>query len=201
MVYINQLNVERSAMGSLKSQIPNLAGWLSMTPAALYERQRALVRAGLLKAKPGRGRGTGVAFSPHSLAMLLISVAASDSLTETAEMTKIFTNLKSDTEKCPITGKKTFGAALTHVLDSELLPHLGWIDAEVSWDEYRAFIVLRKEDDAAGDQPGKPYIDSRFSLRRTGRGVIRRRTSLFLDWLPRALGKKNERQHHPTRKK
>jgi hypothetical protein len=193
MVYIHQLSLVRP-MASLKSQIPNLAGWLSMTPAALYERQRALVRTGLLNAKPGRGRGTGVAFSPHSLAMLLISVAASDSLTETAEMTKIFTNLKSDTEKCPITGKKTFGAALTHILDSGLLPRLAWIDAVVSWDEYKAFIVLRKEDRATADQPDpeklRGTIDSRFSLRRTGPGVIRRRTSLFLYWLPRALGEK-----------
>ena len=159
-------------MTSLKSQIPNLAGWLRMTPAALYERQRALVRAGLLKAKPGRGRGTEVALNPHSLATLLISVVASDSLTETPELTKIFVNLKSEGEQCPITGKKTFGAALTQILNSELVPRLAWIDASVSWDNYSAAMGLRKEEghyyteddfkrlNATGEKPDRDKMKS-----------------------------------------
>ena len=90
---------------SLKSLIPLLAQTLETTPAALYERQRALVRAGLIAAEPGRGPGSGVRATPHSVAMLLLSLLATGSLSETEKQTKALANLKSK-DGCPITGKK-----------------------------------------------------------------------------------------------
>ena len=108
-------------MTSLKSLIPRLAKSVGMTPAALYERQRALVRAGLLHARPGRGPGSGVPADAQSVAMLLISVAATGSLSEVEDQTKTIANLKSMGGRCPVTGKRTFGAALTAALKSEEL--------------------------------------------------------------------------------
>lgn len=70
-------------MASLKSLIPKLALALGMTPAAIYERQRALVRAGLIQQRPGHGPGSGVLATPQSVAMLLIAILATDSLSET----------------------------------------------------------------------------------------------------------------------
>ena len=53
--------------------------------------------------------------------MLLMALLATDSLTDTVEHTKILAKLKSDSKHCPLTGKKTFGAALTAILASQEL--------------------------------------------------------------------------------
>ena len=81
---------------SLKSLIPYLASKFEMTPFALYERQRALVRAGLIHAVPGRGAGSGVRATPHSVAMLLIAWLQPKVCSEVEKETKIVANLKSD---------------------------------------------------------------------------------------------------------
>jgi hypothetical protein len=106
---------------SLKSLTPQLARALGMKPAALYERQRALVRAGLLHMRPGRGPGSGVPADAKSVAMLLISVLATGSLSEVEEQTLAIANLKSVDGRCPVTGKKTFAAALTATVNSNEL--------------------------------------------------------------------------------
>ena len=113
--------MSKTAEPSLKSLIPALAKTLRLAPAALYERQRALVRANLLRNRPGRGPGSGVEFTPHSLALLLISLLATDSLSETEEATRALAKLKSAKGQCPLTGKKTFAQAVTAVLGSNKL--------------------------------------------------------------------------------
>jgi hypothetical protein len=72
----------RCAMTSLKSYLYGVAPILGLTPAALYERQRALVKLGLLTATPGRGPGSGVPLTAENVAAVLISVLASDSLSD-----------------------------------------------------------------------------------------------------------------------
>ena len=104
---------------SLKSLIPVLAYVLKIFPAALYERQRALVRAGLLQARPGRGPGSGVRATPESVALLLISLIATGSLSEVERKTKVVAALRSRTKRCPLTGEKTFVNALTAAFRSE----------------------------------------------------------------------------------
>jgi hypothetical protein len=106
---------------SLKSVIPDLGNFMRMSWDALYERQRVLVRAGLLQSKAGRGPGSGVRATPESVALLLISVLATDSLSETVEATKAAAALKSASEgkRCPITGKRTFLEAFAALLASE----------------------------------------------------------------------------------
>jgi hypothetical protein len=75
-------------MASLKGYIPKLADLLGMTPALLYERQRELVRSGLLARKPGHGPGSGVEATPLTVATLLIAATASNELSETTEKTR-----------------------------------------------------------------------------------------------------------------
>ncbi len=58
---------------SLKSFLPVLSRILAEPADALYERQRALVREGLLESVPGHGTGSGVRATPESVAMLLIA--------------------------------------------------------------------------------------------------------------------------------
>ena len=60
--------------------------------------------------------------TPESLAMLLISVALPN-LSEVGRQAKLVASLKSMTEHCPLTGKRTLGSALTAVLQSEELAH------------------------------------------------------------------------------
>jgi hypothetical protein len=104
---------------SLKSLIPSLAERLEMSPAALYERQRALVRAGLLHTKGGRGPGSGVRATPESVAMLLIAIIATDNLSEVEKSTKLFAGLRADGGVCKLTGKKTFASVLDALLASK----------------------------------------------------------------------------------
>jgi len=106
---------------SLKSLIPGLAKDLRLAPAALYERQRALVRADLLHGRPGRGPGSGVEATPASLALLFISLLATDSLSQTEEATRALAKLKCRAGQCRLTGKKTFGQAVAAVLGSDKL--------------------------------------------------------------------------------
>lgn len=106
---------------SLKAIIPALAFTFGMTAAALYERQRALVRAKLIKPERGRGPGSGVRATPESLAMLLISLLATDSLSEVETCTKAVALLKSKeaSKRCPLTGQATFAAAVSAILGSD----------------------------------------------------------------------------------
>src|SRR5665811_548736 len=67
-------------MTSLKLFIPSLAKVLRVNRHALHERQRVLMREDLLAVVPGRGPGSGVRLSPASVAMLLISFLATDTL-------------------------------------------------------------------------------------------------------------------------
>src|ERR1700686_3926052 len=59
---------------SLQGCLPDIADVLNANRTTLYERQRALVREGLLEALPGHGRGSGVRATPESIAMLTIGM-------------------------------------------------------------------------------------------------------------------------------
>jgi hypothetical protein len=102
---------------SLKAFIPILAGILGVTPAALYERQRALVSAGLLDAEAGRGPGSGVRTTATAVAVLVIAMLASEGLSQAARNTATVVNAKSASRggRCPITGKLLFRDALGEI--------------------------------------------------------------------------------------
>ena len=69
-------------MAGLKTFLGRLSPLLGVTSAALYERQRVLVDIGLIKTRGGRGPGSGVPFTAENLAALVISILATDSLSE-----------------------------------------------------------------------------------------------------------------------
>ena len=106
---------------SLKRLITQVSAFTGMTEAAVYERQRALVRAGLLKTERGRGPGSGVRGTPESMALLLISLLATSNLSEVGVSTRIFANLGNKEGSCPLTGKRTFVEAVTALLASKAL--------------------------------------------------------------------------------
>jgi hypothetical protein len=106
-------------MSSLKGYTPALARHLGTTPAALYERQRELVRSGALDAGDGRGPGSGVRATSPSVAMLLIAVLATDSLSETSEMVGLLAKAKTTSDSHPFKGTKTLAGTLAFMLTSK----------------------------------------------------------------------------------
>jgi hypothetical protein len=69
-------------MASLKSFLQGVAPILGVSLPTLYERQRALVRLGVLPPSTGAGPGSGVPFTAENFAAILISLLASDSLSD-----------------------------------------------------------------------------------------------------------------------
>ena len=65
-------------MAGLKSFLYGVAPILGVSPAALYERQRALVNIGVLKTTAGRGPGSGVPFTAENFAAIVISLLAAE---------------------------------------------------------------------------------------------------------------------------
>jgi hypothetical protein len=69
-------------MAGLKSFLYGVAPILGTSPAALYERQRALVNLGVLKAAKGRGPGSGVPLTAENVGAVVISLLAAQSLSK-----------------------------------------------------------------------------------------------------------------------
>jgi hypothetical protein len=113
----------RLVMSSLKTFLHRIAGRLQVSPAALYERQRELVRHGLLPVREGRGPGSGVPLTPETVATFLIGLLATDSLTDLAEHTASLCSAKPlmiDRSKRSTRRGRTFHSDLTQaLLDSE----------------------------------------------------------------------------------
>ena len=93
---------------------------VGQTVEMLYERQRALVRKGLLESVKGRGPGSGVRADEAALATFFISLLSHDLLV-LSFVTEVFSTMKSDTGKCPVTGAKTFGDAMRRILGDEAM--------------------------------------------------------------------------------
>ncbi|MGX9426946.1 MULTISPECIES: hypothetical protein [Bradyrhizobium] len=106
-------------MISLKSYCGFLSVIIGLTPDALYERQRVLVRAGALSnAVAGKGPGSGIRATPGNVSKLLLSVLASDTLSEIPTRTRELAGLKSVAGKCPITSEARFQKAFENLLSN-----------------------------------------------------------------------------------
>jgi hypothetical protein len=99
-----------------------LAKMLGLTPDAVYERQRALTRAGYFSgAVEGKGPGSGVRATPHNVTTLLLSLLATDSLSDVVTKSSLLARAKHSNGKCPFTGETRFGRALEKILTTENL--------------------------------------------------------------------------------
>jgi hypothetical protein len=148
----------RMTGSSLKSLIRHVSEMTRLSEAAVYERQRALVRAGLLKTERGRGPGSGVRGTPESVALLLISLLATSSLSEVVLSTRIFANLKNKKGFCPLTRKRTFAEAVTAILASKELAQ-SIIAVNVS-QEIRQTEIAYRDSSKGGSMPSS----SKFGL-------------------------------------
>ena len=103
-------------MFSLKAYIPTLAQFLNVSPDALYERQRALIRSGLLVPVEGRGPGSGVQALVPAVSMLILSVFATETLAEIDFAVRQLGRARAKKKSCPLTGSIEFGQAFEMVL-------------------------------------------------------------------------------------
>lgn len=117
---------------SLKTYLPRLGTVLRITPAALYERQRALVRLGLLRGDEGRGPGSGVKPSPESLAVLLLALAVTDNLSDMDGRVRVLCEaMPTFGERCRFTKQTNLRAAVAVVLEYEdLARRIEWLSVD-----------------------------------------------------------------------
>ena len=119
-------------MISLNKFLPQISGFLNVTPAALYERQRQLVRLGILTAEKGRGPGSGVKLSADGVAALIVALLATDNLSDTNDQIRLFLDSRPLVKSAKI-GAKTFGEVLAEfLLSPKKLPDLESIEVHRS---------------------------------------------------------------------
>lgn len=137
---------------------------IGLSPDALYTRQRALMRMGVLTAVPGRGPGSGAPLVGENVAALLISLMTADTLQETDQRVRAMCKARPrENSECPWTGGKTFQDALGRVFDSD-----------EAWKSFAMLSVYRGQ--GALIQYGRPdsNFGSYFDLsRRSPRSMIR----------------------------
>lgn len=107
-------------MASLKAFLPEIAKAFGTTADALYSRQRALVRLGLLPVTKGKGPGSGVPLTPDTFGVMLISLLAAETLAETDERIARLceatpANFEWDDTRQNFVEAKTFRAAVSEV--------------------------------------------------------------------------------------
>jgi hypothetical protein len=110
-------------MISLKAFLPTMSRFLGLSPAALYERQRALVRLGILPTPTARGRNSGGDMAtPDSVGMMLLAVLATDNLSEMDDRIASFADKEAfdpvarKATRCRFTKEKTLRKALAAAL-------------------------------------------------------------------------------------
>jgi hypothetical protein len=133
---------------ALKAYVPSLARILGLPAATVYERQRSLVRAGLLDIGDGWGPGSGVrvgrlATTANTVAFLVVSTLASETIAAAGSRARDIAEAKPvNANRCPLTGTTTFLDALARILTSGPLPHRV-TEIVVSRTGARASIVYR----------------------------------------------------------
>jgi hypothetical protein len=164
-------------MRSLKSSLPVISELTGLSETALYERQRALVRLGLLPTPTKTGRNSGGAMAtPGSVAILLVSVMVTDKLSEIDERVLEFLQLKTfNTDKdwgpgwpsakednCHFTGERTFYGALSAVLRGAMVPPT--VDIEIIRQRKLARLIDRHGQVKSSDFSQEPFAYEREDL-------------------------------------
>jgi len=162
-------------MASLTSFLPMLVSHLGITQAAIYERQRALVRLGLLPKPIGRGRGSGAEATPATVGLIILSALATDNLSDMDERiirlahapVREFRNRK----ECRLTKQTVFLQALSSTLaDYELAKRVSTVrvnrrslEATIYWQQkISGKVDLSKFDSGGGDAECSLVVTARL---------------------------------------
>lgn len=121
-------------MVSLKAFCSVLAAEFGITADGAYERQRALVRAGVFPAPAGRGRGRGLNATPETVATMIVAFLLTDNLSEVGKNVEKMAGMAFDTallDRCFLTGATTFHQALTKIISNPALAKDDEVEVEV----------------------------------------------------------------------
>jgi hypothetical protein len=111
---------------------------------------------------------------PYPIALLLVAVLATDSLSETAERVRTFATAKSNAADglCPLTGEPTFVEAVALVLD---MAHQHWRQITyISLKRTRGVCLIKYRDNLS-------YTDSLFAAQAQVDEKLRSPTSLMVE--------------------
>jgi hypothetical protein len=145
-------------MASLKGYIPTLARYLGISPAIIYERQRVLVREGVLEQRPGHGPGSGVEATPSSVALLLIGVLGSENIADCATRVRgiasavpTLLDVPNRRRKKMLANRQTFGETLAAILAGEhdIYPASCMLALTISRTSYSALFTCNLSIDAS----------------------------------------------------
>lgn len=165
---------------SLNTILPEFSAALAVgTPAQIYERQRQLVRAGLLASKKGMGPGSGVAATPHNVALVLIALLAVQR-GDAVKRTKLLANAKPVDYPCPYTGslnlvgvlaaifrgRNAFAAGTTRWWPNHIIVSRDSLGATVRWPL---------------DQHGFHFVDAAFTSSGKSLPVVGLQTQVVLN--------------------
>ena len=121
---------------SLKTLLPEVARILGESANVLDQRQRALVREGLLESLPGHGPGSGVRASPESMAVLVIGMVATPIWSETGPAARALADAVPPTFLGGLnsrSNKPSFKEELTKIFaDESLAAHVEKIEFDSS---------------------------------------------------------------------
>jgi hypothetical protein len=152
-------------INSLKASIPFLSKILRLNPHAIYERQRALVREGVLESVPGKGPGSGTFFTPEPVAVLLISMLATDSIKDSAEATRALCDARLTLvpigQEDELGSPQTFKAAMVNALSSDAVANkITFLRVH----RRNSIVEIFTEDDQAWEEPSAGKIFSKAEL-------------------------------------
>lgn len=130
----------------------DVAAAFAMSPSGLYERQRALVRVGLLPQASSRGpKGGGAMATPDTVAMVLLSVLVTDSLSEVDERIATWASLRAlnrddrtgsfKVGTCHLTKQKTLHKAISRIIANSVHDGTGNLEVSVHRGRMSASIV------------------------------------------------------------
>jgi hypothetical protein len=152
-------------MSSLQASIVPLAKILRLNPHALYERQLALMRKGLLPPRTGRGPGSGTPFSAETVAVLVISMLATDSIKDSAEATRALCDARLESvpigQEYELGNPPTFKAAMVNALSSDaMVSKITFLRVH----RRSSLVEIFTKDDQAWEDPPAGKIFSRAEL-------------------------------------
>lgn len=112
-------------MQSLKTFLPILSKLIDVRPDQAYERQRLMVKAGILRAREGRGPGSGVAATGKNVALLLVALLVGEFRDRAISSVRSVANARPLSE-CPVNGNATFAEAIAGMIEAGFPNFLDW---------------------------------------------------------------------------
>ena len=128
---------------ALKTFLPLLGEWLGVSAAQIYERQRLLVDAGILKQINGRGPGSGVPATPQNISKVLVALLVGELRQDFERAVKAVCAAKSDVDYSESLKTRTFAETISFIIadgfpdarewPNRILLHRDTLEAQIVW--------------------------------------------------------------------